>query len=58
MPKRKYNQMERDRSSSHDETNNKESWPFDSKMISLKETRMAAKKSKDLQSTKKIILGR
>ena len=31
---------------------------FDSKMISLKEARMAVKKMKDLQSTKKIILGR
>ena len=32
--------------------------PSDSKIISLKEARMTTKKIKDLQSTKKIILGR
>ena len=62
MPKRRYNQIERDRSSSFDktrkETNRKESEPSDRKMISLKKARMADKKMNDLQSTKKIILGR
>ena len=62
MPKRRYNQMERDRSSSHDKKRKKKIKvkvdPSDSKMISLKEARMTAMKIKDLQSTKKIILGR
>ena len=64
MPKRKYNQIERDRSSSSDKTTKEKRKikekvdPSDSNMISLKEARMTAKKMKDLQSTKKIILGR
>ena len=64
MLKRRYKQIERDISSSSDKTSKEKSQikekvdPSDSKMINLKEERMADKKIKDLQSTKKIILGR
>ena len=62
--KRRYSQIERDGSSSHDKTRKENRKikekvdPSDSNMISLKEARMTAKRMNDLQSTKKIILGR
>ena len=58
MLKRRYSQIERDISSSSDKTSKEKSQikekvdPSDSKMINLKEERMADKKMKDLQSTK------